>query len=43
MIYFRIRTADGRVFVGSVQGFGGHLGGGVAHLGHEREKEIALR
>lgn len=41
--YFRIRTADGRRYVGSVQGFGGQLGGGAAHLGPEREKQAALR
>lgn len=43
MVYFRIRAADGRIFVGSVQGFGGQLGGGAAHLGPEREKAIALQ
>ncbi|NMG28425.1 hypothetical protein [Aromatoleum evansii] len=43
MVYFRIRTAEGRRYVGSVQGFGGQLGGGAAHLGPEREKEVALR
>lgn len=43
MVYFRIRTAEGRRYVGSVQGFGGPLGGGAAHLGPQREKEVALR
>lgn len=42
-VYFRIRTADGRRYVGSVQGFGGQLGGGAAHCGPEREKQAALR
>lgn len=43
MAYFRIQTADGRTYVGSVQGFGGQLGGGAAHLGPEREKQVALQ
>lgn len=43
MVYFRIKTADGREYVGSVQGFGGQLGGGAAHCGPEREQEVALR
>ena len=42
MVYFHIKTADGREFVGSVQGFGGLLGGGAAHLGPEREKTVAI-
>ena len=42
MVYFRIKTADGRCYVGSVQGFGGQLGGGAAHCGPEREKAVAL-
>lgn len=42
MVYFRIKTADGREYVGSVQGFGGQLGGGAAHCGPVREKEVAL-
>jgi hypothetical protein len=41
--YFKITTADGQVFVGSVQGFGGQLGGGAAHLGRERENAAASR
>ena len=42
MVYFRISTVDGRCFVGSVQGFGGQLGGGAAHCGPDREKTVAL-
>ena len=43
MAYVEITTADGRTYVGSVQGFGGPIGGGAAHLGPEREKASALR
>jgi hypothetical protein len=43
LVYFRIKTADGRRYVGSVQGFGGQLGGGAAHCGPVREKEVASR
>lgn len=42
MVYFRITTADGRRYVGSVQGFGGQLGGGAAHAGPAREKVAAM-
>ena len=41
MVYFRITTADGRRYVGSVQGHGGQLGGGAAHCGPAREREVA--
>ena len=41
MVYFRINTADGRRYVGSVQGHGGQLGGGAAHCGPAREREVA--
>lgn len=43
MVYFRITTADGRRYVGSVQGHGGYLGGGAAHCGPAREREAAAR
>ena len=41
MVYFRITTADGRRYVGSVQGHGGQLGGGAAHCGRTRERDVA--
>jgi hypothetical protein len=43
MVCFRITTADGRRYVGSVLGHGGELGGGAAHCGPTREKEAAAR
>lgn len=43
MAYLHITTADGREFVGTVQGFGGSIGSGAAHLGADREKASALR
>lgn len=43
MVNLHITTADGREYVGTVQGFGGSIGGGAAHLGVDREKASALK
>jgi hypothetical protein len=43
MVIFEITDATGAVHVGSVQGSGGPLGGGAAHLGHVGERAAAER
>ena len=41
-IRFAITTADGRHYVGPVQGSGGYLGAGTEHLADEKRRELAL-